>query len=123
MINPFLSGGSIRRAMHAEDVARRSQTKATDADFRAVRLEARVDRLSMICAALWDLVKENADLTEEDLFQRIEDIDLRDGVLDGKVARETTTCVQCGRVMSARHSQCLYCGTPRPVDTAFDEVL
>ena len=122
-MNSFYPAINNTRIARAQEEARRVRSKATDSDFRAARLEGRVDRLAMLCAALWDLVKEQGDLTEEDLFQRVEDIDLRDGVLDGKVARETTTCVDCGRVMSARHSQCLYCGSPRPVDTAFDEVL
>jgi hypothetical protein len=122
-MNPFYPSTQNARLVRAQEEVRRNRVTPKDSDFRAARLEGRVDRLAMVCAALWDLVKEHTELTEEDLFRRVEDIDLRDGVLDGKVARETITCVKCGRVMSARHSQCLYCGTPRPVDTAFDEVL
>ena len=109
--------------LQMDSSASRSSSKATDANIRSRRLETRIDRLTMICNAMWLLLKEHTDLTEEDLFQKVEDVDLRDGVLDGKVAKETTTCVNCGRVMSARHSQCLYCGNPRPVESAFDEVL
>ena len=80
-MNPFYPAINDPRIARAQEEVRRVRSKATDSDFRAARIEGRVDRLAMVCAALWDLVKEHTELTEEDLFQRVEDIDLRDGVL------------------------------------------
>ena len=85
-------------------------------------LEARVDRLNLICRAMWSFIQETTDLTEESLLERVKDLDLRDGKLDGKLARKVSQCGRCGKVMSTRHNRCLYCGDAALVDTVFDQV-
>ncbi len=74
-------------------------------------LQSHVERLSMVCQALWTLLRDKTDLTDEDLVARVHDVDLSDGVLDGKVRRSSTECASCGRMVAARHMRCLYCGT------------
>lgn len=100
----------------------RSSSKQRDSSEQIRELEGRLERLSIVSQGVWLLLKEKTGLTEDDLFAKVEDVDLRDGQLDGKVSRETTTCAACGRVMSRRHNNCLYCGAPRPVDSPFDGV-
>ncbi len=72
-----------------------------------------VERLYMITEALWTILKEQHGYTDEELIHRVEDIDLRDGKLDGKVARKPNPpCKQCNRPIIGRHAVCLYCGAP-----------
>ncbi|MDP7637385.1 MAG: hypothetical protein QF577_07540, partial [Phycisphaerae bacterium] len=80
--------------------------------------------LTLICMALWSLLRERTDLAEDDLMERVKQIDLSDGRSDGKVRRKPIVrCPRCNRVMSQKHSRCLYCGAEDLEATAFDSVL
>ncbi|NLF33012.1 MAG: hypothetical protein GX591_19270 [Planctomycetes bacterium] len=99
--------------------------QAGSADAQSAKMETReladrVDKLTMVCHAMWTLIQEKTSLTEEDLFTRVADLDLRDGNLDGKMTKAIYTCTQCGRNVAARHAACLYCGTPKAAESAFD---
>ena len=83
-------------------------------------LEDRVDRLSLICMAMWSLIRDKTDVTEEELIERFKLMDLMDGVEDGKASRSVSKCVQCNRPMHARHKTCIYCGHAKLVQSAFD---
>ncbi|NLH16320.1 MAG: hypothetical protein GX455_07065 [Phycisphaerae bacterium] len=91
--------------------ASQANRKAESAVETARQLRDRVDRLSMICQAMWELLRSKAKLTDEDIIKQMQQIDLRDGVADGKMTRQTLVCPECGRNVSSRREQCLYCGT------------
>ena len=97
----------------------------TAAEVRAAtqRVEERLDKLVLVTMALWSLMREHTELTEEDLLARIREIDLKDGREDGKVGRQVAECLSCGRVMSTRYIKCLYCGESKLNITGFDGVL
>jgi len=81
------------------------------ASTKADALEARLDRLAMLCEALWTLVRDELKLTDEALLDRINAIDLTDGRLDGKADRGSAlTCHACHRTVSRRFAKCMYCG-------------
>lgn len=92
----------------------------SELDRRVLDLEDRVDRLVITCMAMWSLVQQHAPCTEEDLMERIKQIDLLDGQPDGKITRQIVRCSTCNRVMSPRHRKCIYCGAERLIATAFD---
>ncbi len=70
-----------------------------------------VERLLMICEALWTFLKEQHGYTDEDLFRRVMEIDLRDGRADGRVAATPARrCPHCGRTMTRGRPICIYCG-------------
>ena len=74
-------------------------------------LQMRIDKLEMIVEALWKILKQQANLQEEDLIELIAEIDLKDGKLDGKKAKQGGACCpKCKRMNNRRHSRCLYCG-------------
>lgn len=52
---------------------------------------------------------EEVGFTRKRLIEKIEEIDLRDGKLDGKYT-PTNTCGNCSRTIAPRHSKCVYCG-------------
>jgi len=85
-------------------------------------LEARIDKLSMINMALWEIIKEETQKQDEDLFTMVQDIDLRDGRLNGKVNKQINKCHKCGRTMSKRHQRCLYCGSPALDPDVFESI-
>ena len=53
-------------------------------------------------------------LDEQDLLNRIEEIDLSDGYRDGKVAAQVVVCPSCRKNLNSRHARCIYCGTKNP---------
>ena len=84
------------------------------------QLEARVDKLLLVCRSMWELVRDNTSLTEDDLMDKVLELDLRDGVADGKMQQGVQKCVHCGRTLSPRHARCLYCGREDVTHEAFD---
>ncbi len=112
----------FERVSGAESAARRATSAAARAQEEARWVEQRLDKLALICRALWELLRERTDLSEEDLMVKVKEIDLRDGEADGKVGRKIKTCPKCGRVMSPAHARCLYCGASELKTSAFDEM-
>jgi len=49
----------------------------------------------------------------------MEEIDLRDGKSDGKLAPDTVECTGCGRKAKSTRRNCLYCGAELPRGPAF----
>jgi hypothetical protein len=91
--------------------AQSARVDARRADSRAEALELDVERLLMISEALWTILKEKHGYSDDDLRQRIMDIDLRDGKLDGRLADSAPgKCPQCERPLMKRRPRCMYCG-------------
>jgi hypothetical protein len=80
-------------------------------------LSDRVDRLALFTMAFWSLARDKLGITEEELLQRVQELDLTDGKLDGKVQHAPTECPKCGRRYSPRHARCLYCRHAVPSPT------
>lgn len=72
-------------------------------------VERRLARLELICAAMHGLIQERSGITDAEIAERVRDLDLRDGKLDGKL-RTTSECGTCGRAISTHCGWCLYCG-------------
>lgn len=85
-------------------------------------LENRVDSLSLICQAMWELLQERTNVTEDMLIEKVHEIDLEDGKLDGKRNKQVSYCLECHRPLSKRHHRCMYCDRRHPLDSAFDSI-
>ena len=118
----FIETRQNRRIGSAESNATRASQKAESLDKRVEYLEERLDRLSLISLALWTLLKDRG-LTEQQLMERVQELDMRDGELDGRVKSGLINCPQCGRPLSQRHRTCLYCEFKLVADEAFDGVV
>jgi hypothetical protein len=73
-------------------------------------LNKKICKLALINAALWELLREKVSLTDDDLKNRIHEIDARDGNVDGKIGSQKRLCVKCQKVLHVKHDKCLYCG-------------
>ena len=104
--------GGVASATSAANIARQDVT----------RLEDRVDQLSLVCMAMWSLMRDKTALTEEDLLERVKRIDLLDGVEDGKATQTVSQCTACDRPMNPRHQKCIYCGNAKLIQSAFDKL-
>ncbi len=108
-------------SMYGDFVARgrasSASGKAQEAQTNVHLLEAEVERLLILCEAMWSFIKEKHGVGEEDLLERIESVDLKDGRLDGRVAAEPPVeCPHCGRTLQKKRTVCLYCGEAVPSD-------
>ena len=79
-------------------------------------LRHRVELLTIACQALWEIVQQQTGMTELAMLQKMQEVDGRDGRLDGKVTTGTQICPVCSRPNNATSSNCMYCGAV--LDTA-----
>ena len=95
------------RASHAERTAERASEKAGEVLHH---LNAKIDGLALTCQALFEILQSQNGVTEEQLAQKMEEIDMRDGTKDGSISPAKKVCSQCGRRASPTRGNCLYCG-------------
>jgi hypothetical protein len=96
-------------SLAASDAVRaKSKTKSVERDIRV--LEANLAKSMMINEALWELIRDRHGLTEKDLHDKLYEVDVRDGTLDGKNQRKAVECPKCSHRVSPRHPACIYCG-------------
>jgi hypothetical protein len=107
------------RVQQASTRAEQASAQSSETRGDVHRLQAEVDRLSLICRAMWSLMQDTSGLTEEDLMRRVEEVDLLDGKRDGRMRPAVRSCAQCGRNNKPQRSACMYCETPLPVESAF----
>jgi hypothetical protein len=79
-----------------------------------------LEKLTLVCQAMWSLLQERTGLTERDLLNRVTELDLKDGVLDGKYTKPPVDCPKCGAKMSRKFNRCLFCGQEYSDGSAFD---
>jgi len=105
----------------------RANARASSAEREAInqsesigQLEARVDWLVLACQAMWELLAEERPDADNALREKIFEIDMRDGQLDGAIGASRTTCVQCGRTVRSSRVNCMYCGASQPPASLFE---
>jgi hypothetical protein len=116
----FKQQGDIAEA-HSR--ANASERTALDSQRRIRELQERIDRLTLISAAMWKLLQERVGLSEKTLLDKIEQIDLTDGKLDGRLRKDAVSCPKCNRSIASRHTRCIYCGEERRSLSAFGNVF
>jgi hypothetical protein len=111
-------------ALNASIDARIAGQTARDAQEHVTELGQRLDHLTLVCMAMWELMKQSG-LTEEQLAQKVKELDLLDGRADNKLSppAEVSHCPKCRHVMSRRHARCLYCGNEDLQAKPFDATM
>jgi hypothetical protein len=80
---------------------------ARDAAFR---LEDKVDKLALVCQAMFELLQETNGVSDDQLKKKIVEIDSRDGTVDGRITPRAKKCPKCEATMSPQFGRCLFCG-------------
>ena len=92
--------------------ARDAAASAREAKSDVELLKFDVERLLLVTEALWGILKEKHGYEDGELIRRIEEIDLRDEKLDGRVGPSPPPpCPKCGHPLTKRRVSCIYCGT------------
>lgn len=97
-----------------------AENRAGDARLELQNLQRTTDALTLACQALWEIVRTQTGLDDQALLLKMEEIDVRDGTQDGKIKPAPVQCPQCHRRTSSNRRECLYCGTPLPVEHVFE---
>jgi len=89
----------------AEDASEDVRQTQKEVEF----LRQEMDKLTLTTMALWEIVRERFDISDQELMLKIHEIDKRDGKVDGKIPQEPVNCPDCGRPVSIKTNTCLYC--------------
>ena len=95
----------------AQFVANAAAEKSKKIGSEIQVLRTAIDRLILMNRALWEILAESRGLTDEYLLNKIKEVDLRDGALDGKIKQPVRKCASCGKILPVGRENCLYCGT------------
>jgi len=109
---------SLAYAAQADAAAQQAIQKGAEVGAKVGEVQREIKMLQdnlakslMINEALWELIRNRLNLSENDLNEKLYQIDMRDGQLDGRNQRNTTVeCPDCHRKVSTRHTACIYCG-------------
>ncbi len=102
------TGAGMSFAVAAD--AAEAKGEARVARRNLAQIETRLDRALLACEAMWTLLRDKLGVTDAELLNRINEIDLSDGRLDGKVRKSAVSCPSCGRTIARRFPKCIYCG-------------
>jgi len=85
------------------------RTPEPSSDVQSLRGD--VERLYLIAEALWRILKDKHGLDDQEIVRQIATIDLEDGKLDGRKAKNPPQpCPKCGRILTRQRNKCLFCG-------------
>ncbi len=108
--------GASRSSGMGENIGTSVQAASAEARAREAKTEVEllrsdIERLLMITEAMWGILRDKFGYTDDELVNRVMEIDKRDGRVDGKVAvKPPGTCPRCGRTLERKRPMCLYCG-------------
>jgi len=122
MLELFWELNQNRRIGEVQTDPRNTESKTRDLSREVESLRQSIEKLALVNAAMWSLLQEKSGLKDEQLLNRMQEIDLADGVADGRISQaKAMQCVKCQRPMSRTHERCMYCGAYNPgLKNAFD---
>ena len=74
-------------------------------------LTQRVERLSLVCQAMWELLSQHTHISGNDLMRKVVEVDTRDGLQDGRMAPRVIQCPKCKNNVNTRRPRCVVCGS------------
>lgn len=116
---PFHEIGQNIRIADAQLSAQSAAADAAAVEDQVKLLQKRVDRLALLCQTLWAFLQEDRLLTEQDLLDKMKDIEQLNGRVDGRNV-QARPCGSCGRPLSSRQPKCIYCGAEKTSSSVFD---
>jgi hypothetical protein len=107
-------------AIAAREAATHGRVMSTAQRLR--EMEQRHERMKLVTVALWQMLKAHTGLTDADLKQYIEKVDLADGKLDGRIDRKGAAmdCPHCDRRILKSAVVCPWCSERTRTGDAFE---
>lgn len=107
------------RIAEAQLSAQNAASNAAAVEDELKLLQKRVDRLALLCQTLWALLQEDRMLTEEDLLEKMKEVEQLNGKEGGRTV-QARPCESCGRPLSPRQPKCIYCGAEKSSRSFFE---
>ena len=105
-----------------ENKVRYVKDKTVDSQSEVATLRIKVDRITLLCEALWEIIKAETGRTDIDLSSIMTDIDMSDGKLDWKNKKPAPKCIKCGRVYQKGTMNCMFCGAKNHNMSPFEKL-
>ncbi|MBP7828364.1 MAG: hypothetical protein KA248_00455 [Kiritimatiellae bacterium] len=112
----------LRNAQKAEEKAEFAAAKAEGMANRVERLERAVTRLTCLNRAIWEILSEAVNLSEQDLKERLKQI-AAEQVEANRAGKPAPPCPKCGRPLERGRNMCMYCGATHDVGSVFDALV
>jgi hypothetical protein len=93
---------------------RKASREASSASRDVVQLKKKVLHLELINRAMWALLRDSGDFSENDLIQKVRAAEIE------KANAPPKECVGCSRSNNSNRLKCLYCGEELVQDSVFD---
>lgn len=100
-----------QRIHEAQEDARNTRHKVASTQGDLTDLTNRVERLSLLCQAMWELLSQHTHISNNDLIRKVVEVDLRDGREDGKIASRVIQCPKCKNNVNTQRPRCVVCGS------------
>jgi len=106
-------------------VSRNLTNEVVSVNSRAAReldeVDTRIDRLTLLCETMWEMLIEHTELTEEDMIRKVMALDDEDGHRNFRRQRVATPC-ECGAKIPPVRLSCQFCGAPPVLRSPFDAI-
>jgi hypothetical protein len=112
----FVLGDSAGSATASRAASLARSAAVADGTIHTNRIEdlnERVDTMAMLLRGMWALLEEQG-LTPDQLMAKLEELDARDGVRDGRMTSTPVPCPSCGSKVPAGLPKCQFCGAEVP---------
>ena len=109
-----------RQISSANTAASSAKQKAHESIQRTDDVAERLERLSLLCQSMWELLSERCQVTKNELVSKVVEIDLRDGRQDGKMEERVLECPRCKNRVASRRPKCVVCGAVVATKHPFD---
>jgi hypothetical protein len=96
----------------ARGEARNAVERASRQEARVATINDQIERLLLASQAMWELLRDQLGMTDDQLRAKMREIDGRDGTIDDKMGADVVDCPHCGRKTNTRNGLCNYCQKP-----------
>lgn len=70
----------------------------------------KMNQLVLLNQAISEILIEKLGITNKEILDKMNDIDLRDGIKDGKYTKAAKDCPKCDAKINREFKRCLFCG-------------
>ncbi len=118
MLSLALHGSSLARAKAAESTARDAKSEAMRLWQSVREMDDELARHALVLQTLLRICERKGLFKDPEFIQLLEQVDMEDGVRDGKRrrAKGPKTCPDCGKNARSTAMTCIYCGAEFPAE-------
>ena len=110
MLEFLLEFHQNKKISDAQSKAQSASDKVESINDRLSLQDRKIEMLILVNQAIVELLVKKCRVSEDEILEQIEEIDLRDGIKDGKISNGCRKCFKCDRNYNHRLNKCLYCG-------------